>query len=128
MKQARDLAFGPIRSYVWPIHAYELKKFIPMLIMLCCVCFNYSILKNLKDTIVITEKGSGGAAVIPFIKVWVMLPAAIITTIIFTKLSNRFSRQAVFQIIISFFLISFFLFAFIIYPYRDALHPHTFAN
>lgn len=127
MKQARDLSFGPFRSYVWPIHSYELRKFLPMLIMLFCVCFNYTTLRNLKDAIVVTESGSG-AAVIPFIKVWVMFPAAVLTTIIFTKLSNRFSRQRVFQIIVSFFLVFFFLFAFFIYPNREALHPHDFAD
>jgi len=110
--------FGKLRSYVWPISGYELKKFLPMFIMQICVCFNYSILRNLKDALVVTAETSG-AEVIPFIKVWIMLPAAIITTMIFTYLSNHFSRRAVFYIILSSFLIYFAAFAFIIYPMRD---------
>ena len=127
MKQERDKSFGTIRSYVWPIHAHEFKKLVPMLVMLFCVCFNYSILRNLKDSILVTENSSG-AAVIPFIKVWVMLPAAVIATIIFTHLSNRYSRKTVFHVIILSFLAFFFLFAVYIYPHRDALHPHAFAD
>ena len=127
MKQARDTSFSAVRSYVWPIYPYELKKLVPMLIMLFCVCFNYSILRNLKDAIIITENGSG-AAIIPFIKGWVMLPAAVISTIIFTKLSNHFSRKTVLQVIVSGFLLFFFLFAFVLYPNRALLNPHHFAD
>jgi AAA family ATP:ADP antiporter len=120
-------SFGKIRSYIWPIYSFEIKKLLPMLLMLFCICFNYSVIRNLKDTLVVTAEHSG-AEVIPFIKVWVMLPAAIITTILFTYLSNHFSRKKMFYIIISFFLGFFFLFTFFIYPNREALHPHAFAN
>src|SRR5438445_6280360 len=96
MKQLNHSAFGKIRSYAWPIFPHELKKLVPMLIMLFCVCFNYSILRNLKDSILVTENDSG-AAIIPFIKVWVMLPAAVLVTFLFTYLSNHFSRKALFH-------------------------------
>lgn len=99
-----------------------------MFLMLFFVCFNYSILRNLKDAIVITAEQSGGAQAIPFIKVWAMLPAVILSTIIFTTLSNHFSRKTVFHIIVISFLLFFFLFAFWIYPNRDMLHPHATAN
>ncbi len=127
MQQAGEETFGKIRSYVWPIYAREAKKLIPMVIMLFLVCFNYSILRNLKDALVITAKNSG-AEVIPFIKVWVMLPAAVLVTMLFSYLSNHLSRKAVFQIILSFFLTFFFCFAFFIYPNREHLHPHATAN
>ena len=120
-------AFGKIRSYVWPISGYELKKFIPMFIMQICVCFNYSILRNLKDTLVVTSEASG-AEVIPFIKVWVMLPAAIVTTMVFTYLANHFSRRAVFYIILASFLTYFGAFAFIIYPMRDLSSSNIVAD
>jgi len=77
------------RYFLWPVHRHELKKFMPMFVMLFLICFNYSILRNLKDALVVTAKNSG-AEVIPFIKVWAMLPTAILATWIFARLSNRF--------------------------------------
>jgi ATP:ADP antiporter, AAA family len=119
-----DAGFGVLRSYFWPIHAHELKKFLPMLFMMVLICFNYSILRNLKDSILIT---SSGAEVLPFIKMWV-LPMAILLTVIFTKLSNRYSQERVFYIMMSVFLTFFAVFSFILYPLRDTLHPHETAQ
>lgn len=120
-----DSEFGPIRSFLWPIHRYELKKFVPMFLMLFLVCFNYTVLRNMKDSILIT---AAGAEAIPFIKVWVVLPMAIVVTLIFTKLSNRYSQERVFYIIISSFLACYILFAFFIYPLKETLHPHDMAD
>lgn len=117
--------FGSIRSNLWPIHRHEAKKLVPMLLIIALICFNYSILRNMKDTVVLK---ASGAEVIPFIKVWAMFPMAILLTILFTKLSNRFSQERVFYIMISGFLIFFITFAFILYPNRDYLHPHDLAD
>ena len=120
-----DIEFGTFRSYFWPIHRYEARKLIPMLIIIFLICFNYTILRNMKDAIVVT---ASGAEVIPFIKVWVMFPMAILLTIIFTKLSNRYSQEKVFYIMISGFLIMYNLFAFVLYPLRDWFHPNMMAD
>lgn len=120
MEHQENTAFGKIRAYLWPIHSHELKKLIPMFLMLFFVCFNYTILRNLKDTLVVTAQSSG-AEVIPFIKVWAMLPGAVLATIVFTYLSNKFSRKKLFYIVISFFLITFFCFTFIMYPIYPSL-------
>lgn len=102
-----------------------MKKIVPMALMLFLICFNYSALKNMKDALVVT---ASGAEVIPFIKVWVILPGAVIVTLIFTWLSNRFSQEKVFYIITSSFLLIYAFFAFVIYPSRDSLHLHEFAD
>lgn len=120
-----EKSFGPIRSCLWPIYANEVRKLVPMILMVFLICFNYSILRNMKDTVVVT---ASGAEVIPFIKVWVMFPMAVILTIVFTKLSNRFSQEKVFYIMMGGFLIFFDLFAFVLYPLRDILHPHATAD
>lgn len=125
MSKSLDADFGPFRSLLWPVYRHELKKILPILAMLFLVCFNYTILHNMKDSVIIT---ASGAEVIPFIKVWVMLPMAIMMTILFTKLSHRFSQENVFYIIISIFLVCYVLFAFFLYPLRDALHPHATAD
>lgn len=81
----------------------------------------------MKDTVVVTAESSG-AEVIPFIKVWAMLPTAILLTYVFTKLSNRYSQEKVFYIMISGFILFFALFAFVLYPLKDKLHPHDLAR
>jgi ATP:ADP antiporter, AAA family len=124
MSKSLDQEFGPIRSLFWPIHNYELRKLVPMLLMLFLICFNYSILRNMKDSLVIT---ASGAAVIPFIKVWVMLPTAVLLTFIFTRLCNRYSQERVFYIMISMFLVFYALFAFVLYPLHEYLHFDGFA-
>ncbi|WP_068467427.1 NTP/NDP exchange transporter [Candidatus Protochlamydia phocaeensis] len=119
--------FGKMRAFFWPIYRHEIKKVVPMMLMLFLICFNYSILRNVKDAVVITAKSSG-AEVIPFIKVWVLLPMAVLITLVFTKLSNRFSQEKVFYIIISGFLLFFAIFTYIFYPLRDVLHPHQLSD
>lgn len=119
--------FSKLRAFFWPIYREEVRKLVPMMLMLFLICFNYSILRNVKDAVVITAKSSG-AEVIPFIKVWVLLPMAILSTLIFTKLSNRYSQERVFYLMISGFLLFFAAFTFIFYPLRDSLHPHQLSD
>lgn len=119
-----DADFGLLRSYIWPIHGYELRKFLPMMFMMVLICFNYSVLRNLKDSILIT---SAGAEIIPFIKMCV-LPMAVLLTVIFTKLSNRFSQERVFYIMMGLFLGYYALFGFVLYPLHETIHPHATAK
>lgn len=123
----QESEFTGLRAFLWPIHRHEIKKVLPMMLMLFFICFNYTILRNAKDAIVVTARDSG-AEVIPFIKVWVLLPMAVLLTLIFTKLSNRYSQERVVYIMISGFVIFFALFTFVFYPYQDFFHPHQLAN
>src|ERR1700745_1150722 len=116
--------FSRWRNALWPVHRYELKKLVPMLLLFFLITFDYNVLRIMKDTIVVTAKSSG-AEVIPFIKVWVMFPGALLLTFFFTRLTNRLTREVVFYVMISTFLIYFFIFTFILYPARDLLHPHA---
>jgi ATP:ADP antiporter, AAA family len=127
MSQTDSPTFSGIRSYLWPIHAHEIPKLVPLIIILSCVALSYSILRPLKDTIVISAQGSG-AEVIPFIKTWGMFPAAVLSTILFSYLLNHFSRATVFRTVLIFFGLFFAFFALYIYPNRDALRPHASAD
>ena len=98
-----------------------------MLAMFFLISLNYNILRTMKDTLLVTAKGSG-AEVIPFIKVWVMFPMALVMTFFFTRLSNRFSQEKVFYCIFGVFLTFFFIFTFVLYPLRTSLHPHEAAD
>lgn len=127
MKTTKTGEFGKWRSIFWPVHRAELKKFLPMFFMFFFVTFNYNLLRACKDSMVVTAQQSGAEA-IPFIKVWTILPAAILLTFIFTRLTNRFNREKVFYIMMSIFLSFFFIFTFVLYPAQDFLHPHALAN
>lgn len=115
------------RQFFWPIHRFELKKLVPMLLIFFLITFNYNVLRTLKDVLVVSTAKSS-AAVIPFIKVWAMFPGAILMTILYTRLSNSVSRDSVIYIMLSIFLGYFALFIFVLYPNLDSLQPTTSYN
>ena len=119
--------FGRLRRLFWPIHRFEFKKFLPMFLIYSLIVFNYSLLRAAKDSLLITAPQSG-AMVIPYIKVWLILPMAFLSTLLFTRLSNKYNREKVFYIMMSTFIIFFFIFGFVLYPLQDYLHPHAFAD
>jgi AAA family ATP:ADP antiporter len=123
----KDKQFGLLRSIFWPVYRSEVKKVLSMVLLLFLLCTCYSVLRNLKDTIILTAKHSG-AEVIPFIKVWGILPASFISAWIFTRLRRYFSKENVFYILISSFVAYFLLFAFVIYPHSENLHLDRFAD
>lgn len=124
-KSAEVKEFTGLRAILWPIHSFELKKFLPMALMMMGILFNYSVMRGTKDALVVT---SMGAEAIPTLKLWFVLPAALIFMIIYSKLSNAFSKNAVFYIVTSFFLAYFALFAMLLYPCRDSLTPNFLAS
>ncbi len=124
MAKSLTKEFGLLRSFFWPIHSYELKRFLPLFLMLFLICFNYGILRPLKDTLIIT---AAGAKILPYVKVWGILPIAILLTYFYTKLTSRFTQEKVFYIVTSSFLAFFLVFAFIMYPLREAFEPRNSA-
>jgi len=104
----------------------ELKKIVPLAIMFFCILFNYTILRDTKDVLVVTAPGSSAEA-IPFLKTWVNLPGAIAFTVLYGALANRLGRQALFYSVLGPFLAFFGAFPFI-YQLRDVLHPVGFAT
>merc|ERR1719331_2698929 len=100
----------------------EAKKIVPLGIMFFAILFNYTILRNTQDVLVVTAPKSG-AEVIPFLKTYVQLPGAIVFTIIYSKMSNVMSQESVFYAVITGFLAFFLAFGFILYPNAVWLHP-----
>lgn len=68
------VAYNQIKSALPP--AEERKKLVPLALMFFCILFNYTILRDTKDVLMVT---SSGAEVIPFIKTYVNLPTAIVS-------------------------------------------------
>lgn len=123
MSQDISEKFGPIRSFLWPIYSHELTKVIPMLLMFFCIVFDYNILKNVKDTLMLTTAKQHGAGAVLFIKTWGVLPIAILSTLAYIKMSSILSKKALFYATILPFLIFFIIFAFFIHPNREILSP-----
>lgn len=98
-----------------------------MLLIFFFVSFDYNVLRTMKDTLVMYAPASG-AEVIPFLKVWAMFPGTLLMTFLFTRLSNRYSRQTVTYIIMGIFLSYFVLFICVMYPFRDSLEPSSLAT
>jgi len=104
-----------------------IKKLLPLGTMLFFILFNYTILRDTKDVLVVTAPNSG-AEIIPFLKTYVNLPSAIGFTVLYSSLCNRMSTDKVFYIVMSAFLGFFGSFATIIYPNRMLLHPNAAAD
>jgi len=104
-----------------------MKKILPLGLMFFCILFNYTILRDTKDVLVVTAKGSS-AEIIPFLKTWVNLPMAIGFMLLYTKLSNVLSKQALFYTVILPFIAFFGAFGFVLYPLSNYIHPEAFAD
>lgn len=91
-----------------------------MAAMMFCILFNYTVLRNTKDSLVIS---SMGPSVIPFIKGFVVLPASMLFVVLYSKLCNTLSRATLFHAFTGIFIAFFFLYSVYIYPNRDYIHP-----
>ena len=107
--------------------ANERKKLFPLALMFFCILFNYTILRDTKDVLMVTAPKSG-AEVIPFIKTYVNLPAASGFTGLYASLTNRMEQADVFRTCVWPFLAFFSIFALFIYPNRAFLHPNGFCD
>ena len=105
----------------------ERKKLLPLASMFFFILFNYTILRDTKDVLMVTAKKSG-AEVIPFIKTYVNLPAAIGFTALYSKLCDRMEQRDVFYTCTVPFLVFFLVFAWVLFPNVDLLHPHLFVD
>lgn len=41
------------RKILWPIHNFEVKKFLPMGLMMFCILFIYTVCRDTKDAILV---------------------------------------------------------------------------
>merc|ERR1719443_2587249 len=105
----------------------EAKKIVPLGMMFFCILFNYTILRDTKDVLVVTAPGAG-AEIIPFLKTYVQLPGAIVFSAFYATLSNKFEQAQIFTGIVTGFLLFYASFAFILYPNIATLHPTLFCQ
>mmetsp|Transcript_57105 Transcript_57105/g.161222 ORF Transcript_57105/g.161222 Transcript_57105/m.161222 type:complete len:516 (+) Transcript_57105:71-1618(+) len=111
-------------SYLSP---NEVKKMLPLAIIFFMVLFNYTILRNTKDVLIVTDARSG-AETIPFLKTYVLIPGTIVFFAVYVRLCSVCSQAAIFYISSVFFLVFFGAFAFVLYPMKDLIHPNAFCD
>lgn len=117
----KDSQFSGLRAYLWPVTGRETKKVLPLALIMFFVLFNYTMLRDVKDSLILAARGCGAES-ISFLKFWGTLPSAIIMMAIYSKLSLSLSKPALFRTIVISFFAFFALFGYVIFPNADILH------
>lgn len=121
MSQEKELEFTGWRKLVWPIHSYEVKKFLPMGIMMFCILFIYTVLRDTKDAILVNSPGAGAES-LAFAKGIGVTASAMLFMILYTKAANVFNREGLFYVTALPFLLFFGFYPYVIYPFVSSLH------
>ncbi|CAN0118141.1 unnamed protein product [Ascophyllum nodosum] len=106
-------------SRVFRIDKPELNKFLCMSSMMFAIIYVFTMTRDTKDALVVTNCG---AEAIAFLKVYAVLPAAAMFMLGYNWLSNQVSSRALFHLTITPFLAFYAIFAFVMYPMRGILH------
>ena len=122
---AQSSGFGKLKSIFWPIHRYELKKFLPMSFLMFCVLFVYTMIKDLKDVFILKYATCGGTELLPVLKLWFVMPMAVMFASVFTFLVNKFGNKKTFYIVICTFLLFYLLFVTVLFPQAKMGHIHA---
>ena len=120
MNQIKSPTFTHFRAMFWPIHSHEIKKFVSLSLIMFGLLFIYTIARDTKDTLVINAAGVG---IIPFLQGTALTFAGFLFVLVYAKLSNMFSREKLFYIIIAPFLLYYSFFGFVIHPNSEWFHP-----
>ncbi len=107
-------------DFFWPIKKEEHSFFLPMAFIMTCALYNFASLRAIKDSLIVSNVG---AESISFLKLWLVLPSAILFTLIYLNISNKYRIDKVFYIITSGFLLFFLVFSLLLLPNKQYLHP-----
>jgi ATP:ADP antiporter, AAA family len=121
MSQTVDQEFTGWRKLFWPIHSYEVKKFLPMGIMMFCILFIYTVLRDTKDSILVNAPGAGAES-LAFAKGIGVTISAVLFMVLYTKGANIFNREGLFYATALPFLLFFGLYPYAVYPFLNSLH------
>ncbi|RYH20061.1 NTP/NDP exchange transporter [archaeon] len=118
---------GPAQPFymrVLPIFPKELKKFFSLSFMMFWIVFVFTMTRDTKDALIVTNCGAESIA---FLKVYGVIPAAVSFMVIYSALARRLSHSHLFYAILLPFFVFYAAFAFILYPLRNILHPTHWA-
>ena len=99
---------------------YILCKYLPTSLMYVLSAYIYSLLRGVKDSILVPKLG---AELISYIKFYGVFPSTILFFICFSKMANILSRDKLYYTIATFFGSFFVAYAFVLEPNKIYLHP-----
>ena len=88
--------------------------------IVCLINVNYSILRSLRNTLVVSCT-EAGAELIPAIQLWGLLPLTFLLVYVISLFMRKYSQVKVFFLVTLLFLGFFNLHAFVIYPLKEVL-------
>jgi ATP:ADP antiporter, AAA family len=98
---------------IFPIRKGEFTLFFTVSVMMILTLYIYSVLRNTKDVLILS---SIGAELLSTVKLYGVLPSAIIFMIVYTKLANSITRLSIYYVLTIFFTLFFAGFALFLYP------------
>lgn len=104
--------FGKLRAILFPIYSNELRKFIPLTLLFFMISFNYSVLRSMKDMLILNNTQ---AETIYYLKL-VVLPFMVLLTLIYGKISRLGDHNTRFNVVIGYFGVFFMLAYFFLIP------------
>ncbi len=122
---AQKPEFNKVQQLLWPIHNYELKKFLPMSLLMFCILFVYTMVRDLKDVFIQKYAVCGGTELLPVLKLWFVMPAAFLVVMLFTYLINKFGSTKTFYIMVSIFIAFYAVFILFLFPNASVLHANA---
>lgn len=105
----------PWYTKIFPVFPNEITKFLSLSFMMFWIVFVFTMTRDTKDTLIVTNCG---AEAIAFLKVYGVIPAAAGFMIVYAKLSNILSTNTLFYATLLPFFVFYALFAFVLYPLR----------
>ena len=102
-----------------PILPTERSTFLALSTMMFLFIYVFTTVRDTKDTLVVSHCG---AESIPYLKLYGVLPCAMMFIVAYSKASNLLGKEALFYVTLVPFFVFYSLFAFVLYPNRDSIH------
>ncbi len=115
--------FSPLRSALWPVHGYEMKKFMSMSLLMLFILFVYTMVRDLKDALVQYYTVAGGTELITQLKLFFVTPMAVLMVMLYSILINKLGFKKTFYTMVTGFMAFYIVFLLILFPNRALIHP-----
>lgn len=102
-----------------PILPTERSTFLALSTMMFLFIYVFTTVRDTKDALVVSHCG---AESIPYLKLYGVLPCALVFIVAYSKASNLLGKEALFYVTLVPFFVFYSLFAFVLYPNRDSIH------
>ena len=102
-----------------PILPAERSSFLALSTMMFLFIYVFTTVRDTKDALVVSHCG---AESIPYLKLYGVLPCAMMFIVGYSKASNLLGKEALFYVTLVPFFVFYSLFAFVLYPNRDSIH------